>query len=120
MNETKKKNTQDYFQSRIACFEKLARDLNSDNRGDEAVFAKVQMNVFDIFLTVFNVAVKTCGQDDGKVVQFFMTKLRQIPQSWHTALTNAESHGEWDKAHIERVKLESVAEIEKEFVKIWG
>ena len=119
MNDMKRENTVSYFADRIAQYKKLAQELTSDDRADEAVFAKVQMNVYDIFNTIFSVAVKTSGQDDQKVVQFFLTRIQQIPQSWHTDLANAEQHGDTEKAHIERIKLDVVAEIKKEFEKVW-
>lgn len=119
MNEAKRENTVSYFADRIAHCKKMAKELNSDDRADEAVFAKVQMNVYDIFNTIFSVAVKNSGQDDQKVVEFFLTRIQQIPQSWHAALANAEQRGETEKAHIERIKLDTVAEIEKVFGTIW-
>lgn len=119
MNDMKREITVNYFADRIAQYKKLGQELTSDDRADEAVFAKVQMNVYDIFNTIFSVAVKTSGQDDQKIVQFFLTRIQQIPQSWHTALANAEKHGETEKAHIERIKLDVVAEIQKEFERIW-
>lgn len=119
MNDMKRENTVSYFTDRIAQHRKLVQELTSDDRADEAVFAKVQMNVYDIFNTIFSVAVKTSGQDDQKVVQFFLLRIQQIPQSWRTALANAEQHGETEKAHIERIKLDVVAEIQKEFERIW-
>ena len=119
MNDMKRENTVSYFADRIAQHKKLAQELTSDDRADEAVFAKVQMNVYDIFNTIFSVAVKTSGQDDQKIVQFFLLRIQQIPQSWRTALANAEQHGETEKAHIERIKLDVVAEIQKEFERIW-
>lgn len=119
MNDMKRENTASYFADRIAQYKKLAQELTFDDRADEAVFAKVRMNVYDIFSTIFSVAVKTAGQEDEKVVQFFLTRLQQIPQSWHTALANAEQHGDTEKAHIERIKLDAVAEIRKEVERIW-
>ena len=119
MNETKRENTVSYFADRIARCKKLAQELHSDDRADEAVFAKVQMNIFDIFNTIFSVAVKSAGQDDAKVVQFFLTRIQQIPQNWHNALADAQQHGETEKAHIERLKLDVVTEIQKEFERIW-
>lgn len=119
MDDMKRENTVSYFTDRIAQYKELAQELTSDDRADEAVFAKVQMNVYDIFNTIFSVALKTSGQDDQKVVQFFLTRIQQIPQSWHTALANAEQHGETEKAHIERIKLDVVADIKTEFQRIW-
>lgn len=119
MNKTKRNETVRFFADRIENCKSIAQQLRSDDREDEAVFARIQLNVYDIFNSIFSVAVKTCGQDDEKVVQFFLIKLRQIPQSWHTALQNAETHDESEKAHIERVKLDAVTVIQKEFERIW-
>ena len=119
MNETKRKATTDWFESRIAHFRQLAQALNADDRADEAVFAKVQMNVYDIFSTIFSVALKTCGQSDEKVVQFFMAKVAQIPQNWHASLAEAEKHADSEKAHIERIKLEALEDVIGAFSRIW-
>ena len=119
MNEVKRNETIRFFEDRMENCKSIAQQLRTDDREDEAVFAKIQLNVYDIYNTIFSVALKTCGQDDEKVVQFFLIRLQQIPQSWHTALANAEQHGEAEKAHIERVKLDAVAEIQKVFERIW-
>ena len=119
MDERKREHIHSYFADRIAYFKNLAWELDRDDRADEAVFAKVQRNVYDIFDAIFAAAVKSSGQDDRKVVQFFMAKARLIPQNWQAALAQAEQHGESEKAHIERIKLDTAAEIQKEFVRIW-
>lgn len=119
MNENKRSETVRYFTERISHCQTLARELSADDRADEAVFAKVQMNIYDVFNTIFSVALKTAGENDEKAIEFFLTKLQQIPQSWHTALVNAERHGESDKAHIERLKLDTASEIKSNFNAIW-
>jgi len=119
MNETKHNTTVGYFTERIDHFKNLIRCLNSDDRTDEAVFAKIQMNVYDIFNTIFSAAIKTSGQNDGEAVQFFLTKLDQIPKNWRNSLAGAQAHGDAEKAHIERIKLDTAEEIGKVFKKIW-
>lgn len=119
MNETKCKETFRYFAEQTENCKASAQQLRGDDREDEAVFAKIRLNVYNIFHTVFSVAVETAGQVDEQVVKFFLARLQQIPQSWHTALANAETHGETAKAHIERIKLEAVADIQREFERIW-
>lgn len=119
MNETKRNETVRFFTDRIENCKSIAQQLRSDDREDEAVFARIQLNVYDIFNTIFSVAIKTAGQDDRKVVQFFLTRMQQIPQSWYTAQATAEQHDETERAHIEHIKLEVVAEIQKEFERIW-
>ena len=119
MNEQKISKTVRYFAERTAQCKALAQQLAADDRADEAVFEKIRMNVYDIFSTIFSVAIKNAGQEDEQTVQFFLTRLQQIPGSWQTALALAEAHCETEKAHIERIKLETVAEIRKEFTQIW-
>lgn len=119
MNEAKRKETIQFFADRMENCKAIAQRLRSDDREDEAVFAKIQLNIYHIFNSIFSVAIETAGQDDEKVVQFFLIRLQQIPRSWHTALANAEQHGEAEKAHIERIKLDAVTQIKTEFARIW-
>ena len=119
MNEAKRTETIRFFADRMADYSSVAQQLRSDDREDEAVFTKIQLNIYHIFNSVFSAAIETAGQDDEKVVQFFLTRLQLIPQSWHTALATAEQRGEPEKAHIERIKLDAVAAIKTEFAKIW-
>ena len=119
MKMTKTEQTISYFADKISQCKNLSLQLASDDRKDEAVFAKVQMNVYDIFSAVFSAAVKAAGQDDQKVVRFFADRIQQIPQSWHIALVNAEKFNQTEKAHIERVKLDTATEIKAAFENIW-
>ena len=118
MNEEKQKHIMDYFTDMIAQLQTQAQALTADDRADESVFAKIRMNVYDIFRTVFSAGLKITGQDGEKAVQFLLTKLRQIPESWRTALTAAEAHGDSGKAHTERIKLEAAEEILVQIQKI--
>ena len=119
MNEAKRNETIRFFADRMENCKTIVQQLRSDDREDEAVFAKIQLNIYHIFNSVFSVAMETAGQDDEKVVQFFLIRLQQIPQSWHAALANAEQRGETEKAHIERMKLDAVAQVKTAFVRIW-
>ena len=84
--------------------------LAADARGDEAVFAKIQGNVFDIFSTVLQVAGRTQG-DEAAALRFFCKKLEDIPANWRTALALAEANHDPERAHTEQLKLAAVAEI---------
>lgn len=119
MNEMKHTQTEIFFANHIAHCKARAAALANDGREDESVFSKVETNVFEIFQTIYSVARKTAGQDDEKAVQFFMAKLKQIPESWRTALANAQQHDELQKAHIEKVKLEAAEVIRQQFTQIW-
>lgn len=119
VEERKRELTERYFADRIEEYRNRARELRADDREDEAVFARVQMNVYEIFQTVFSVAVKNAGQEDSRVVSFFLTRIRQIPENWRRALALEEQQGNPEKAHIEGLKLAVAREIQGEFERIW-
>ena len=79
------------------------RALSADGRSDEASFMQIRANVYGIFRSVYS-AVK----GDLTVLQ---DRLTSIPAAWEASLAQAESHGDSTKAHIERIKLETVTAI---------
>ena len=79
------------------------RILSADERGDEARFMQIRANVYGIFRTV-------CTAVKGDLTQL-QARLTSIPAAWEAALHKAEIHGDEAKAHIERIKLETVAAI---------
>lgn len=87
-----------------------AAALFSDSRADEANFEKIRANVFGIFSAVLNAAVKAVGE--AKAEEFFRKKLREIPSGWRSALAAARERGDNAAALVEKLKLDSVAEIE--------
>lgn len=119
MNQQKREKTTRYFANQISDCKERARALSLDDRTDEAVFAKIETNVYEIFNSVFSVAVRTAQEDDQTLVQFFLTRIQQIPLNWQTALENAKQHGETEKVHVEQLKLDAVAAIKAEFEQIW-
>ncbi len=101
----------DYFEERIAACQAAVAALNADNRADEAVFEKIRMNVYDIFRTVYAAGEKVSGGDGNQQLDFLLRRLDEIPANWQNALEAARSHGNSEKAHIEQLKLDVVAEI---------
>ncbi len=79
--------------------------LQAEGRGDEAAFMQIRANVYGIFLTV-------CRALNGDM-DAVRVRLNAIPASWVKSLTEAESHGDMHKAHIERIKLDAVAHIRR-------
>ncbi len=107
-----------YFQRRILECTRRERELAADDRGDEAVFARVQTNVFQIFQTVFHRVMAM--EDEEKAGALFLQKLAQIPQAWRDAYETASGYGKSERMHLEAVKLETAAEIRDAFLRIWG
>lgn len=91
------------------CDERTANCMNqqrllaADNRGDEARFMQIRANVYGIFRAVF-----TALKGDLPAVQ---ERLTSIPAAWEASLELAQQHGATEKAHIERIKLETAREI---------
>ena len=77
--------------------------LSADGRGDEASFMQIRANVYGIFRAVY-----TALKGDLSQLQ---ARLTSIPAAWETALAEAETHNDAQKAHIERIKLETAAAI---------
>ncbi len=118
MNGKQQQMTQ-WLDGKISSHGARCEELQRDDRRDEANFEKIAGNVYDIFRTVLSAAEKPCGGQEAAVADFFRKRLEQIPGSWQAAYQQAEAHGDTKKMHIERIKLDAVAEIWAEFNRIW-
>lgn len=110
MNAHKRNEMNTWLAWKAAQARQEEKSLSADDRRDEAVFARIRGNVYEIFRSVLTAAEKTCG-DDEQIGRFFTEKLDSIPRSWQDALTMANAHNEGDKAHIEALKLAAAEEI---------
>lgn len=108
-------NFMQFLEERIAKCKERATALERDHRKDEAVFEKVQENVYDIFRSVWKVAYQQCGEDNAARIQFFQIRLQQIPSSWTQALEKARQHGDEKKVLIEGLKLSAIKDITAAF-----
>ncbi len=90
---------------RIAACAAQQKTLQQDGRRDEAAFMQIRSNVYGIFLSVCNAL-----RGDMDAVR---DRVHKIPMSWEASLAEAETHGDASKVHIERIKLETVADIRK-------
>ena len=108
-----------YFEEQIAMCNQRNKKLLDDERTDEATFEKVKANVYDIFRTIFSVAVKTSKGEPDAVRRFFVQKIEQIPSSWVTAYDKAKQHNDTDKMCLEEIKLDTIGEIKENFAKTW-
>ena len=91
----------------------------AEERGDEADFEKVKANIYDIFRTIFSVAVKAGRGDAEAVKRFFILKIEQIPSNWVSAYNKARQHDDAVKMQIEQIKLDTAREIKETFEMIW-
>lgn len=119
MTDIKINQTKEFFENNIKKIKNEMITLKADNRNDEAVFKRIEMNVYDIFFTVFNTALKISENDETKLKTFFLKKAEEIPSNWEASLKKAIEHNEADKAAIENIKLDAIKQIKENFNEIW-
>ncbi len=119
MIEQKILNLNSYFDKQISLCKQCNKNLLTDERMDEANFEKVKANVYDIFRTIFSVAVKNSKGDFEAIKRFFILKIEQIPSNWVIAYNTAKQHDNTVKMQIEQIKLDTVSEIKQMFITIW-
>lgn len=109
-----------YFNEEIADCQRKRQELLRDDRADEATFERIKENVFDIFKTIFAVAIKTAGEDNTEEIkQFFLNKLEVIPSGWKDSYNKAKQYGDIEKQQCEHMKLLTVEKIQANFEQIW-
>lgn len=118
MNKKQKEFTA-WLGSQIAACEKRRKKLLADERSDESDFEKIKTNIYDIFRTVFTVALKTGNSDADTVRRFFLLKAEEIPANWKTSYDRAKQHNDVHKMQIESLKLETMQDIKTAFERIW-
>ena len=119
MIEQKASRLNDYFDAQISLCEQRGKKLLADDRTDEANFEKVKANIYDVFRTIFSVAVQNGKGDSEAVKSFFILKTEQIPSNWATAYNKAKQYDDAVKMQIEQIKLDTVGEIKKMFETVW-
>ena len=97
-----------------AALNKKAAALRAENKADEAVFATVRANVYDICATVCGVKMKT-GDIEG-----FGAMLDRFEGEWGASLQAAEKQDNAKKICVEQTKLEALADVRARFAAARG
>lgn len=118
MNE-KIKHMNQFFDNQIQLCRQQEKNLQEDDRRDEANFQKIKANVYDIFKTILTVAQKVGNGNSQSIKQFFWAKTEQIPASWKAAYEAAKLHDDTENMVIEMIKLDTIQEIRDEFLTCW-
>lgn len=90
-----------YLDEKADFYRQESRRLTADDRRDEGDLAKIRANVYGICKSVFSVL-------DPEKAQ---AKLMGLQSEWETSLAAARTHDDAQKAVIEEIKLETLAEI---------
>ncbi|WOO37239.1 hypothetical protein R2R35_01730 [Anaerocolumna sp. AGMB13020] len=98
--------------------------LQKDNREDEAVFEKIRLNVYNIFLSCLQVSINKLDKDrafyDSEyTIRFkneYLSCIDRISKPWKEKLLFAENHDITEDGIIETIKLETTAAIKLLFL----
>ena len=116
MNTIKQQEFLDYLSNQYENLVQQEQVLKADERKDEANHVRIQMNIYQIFQTIFQVTIKKSKEEE--VEQDFLAQLERIPQSWEKALENARLHQDVEREFIENLKFQMRDQIRAEFLKV--
>ncbi len=119
MTNDRIKRMNQFLDNQIQLCRKQEKNLQEDNRGDEATFQKIRANIYDISKAILSVAQKAGNDDPQKIKQFFLLKTEQIPANWKAAYEAAKLHDDIEKMVVEQLKLNTIEEIRSEFLHCW-
>ncbi len=120
MMEQKITKMNNWFEEKIAACGSREKELQADDRKDEAVFEKVKANIYDAMRTWLAVGVRIVGNGNADAAKdFFIARVEQIPASWAAAYEKAKEHGDTARMQTEQVKLDVVREVRAKFDEIW-
>ncbi len=100
-----------YLAGRIeACRDEIAK-LEADGRQDDADFAKVRMNIYDVCKTVTNTLISRPGAGTEAVKAQF----ERFRTSWSEALGKAREHGDARNTVVGEMKLAALEDVTAHF-----
>lgn len=73
-NTTKRAAVDAWFDARITECRQREQQQKQDLRADEAIFTRIENNIYQVFKTVFAAAIKAHGDDDAAVGDFFQAE----------------------------------------------
>ena len=80
----------------------------ADQRRDEAVFARIRYNVYDVCETVYGALKRAKGADFPDAYE---AKLREFEGVWSAAWDKAAHHADADRTFTEDVKLAALRDV---------
>ena len=106
----------EYLNAQIeACKAEIAA-LEAAGRQDDAVFAKVRLNIYDVCKTVTGVHLKPTGGG----VSAITAMLERFRTQWGEALQKAKDHGDAKNIAVEETKLAALADVIARFTEAAG
>lgn len=97
--------------------ERVAK-LTADDRRDDANQCKIEANIYDIFMTLYQMAWQQAGGDAERADALFREKAETIPDSWRASLESAREHNDTSKILAGETKLAVVERVMKKYDKL--
>lgn len=86
-----------------------AKAFSADSRQDDADLTKIRANIYEICATIGNVVRKNTPEGEWEAA--YRRKLEELPRNWQMALEAARDHGNAQRAAVEELKLEALADV---------
>ena len=103
-----------YIDKTVENLKQEEEKLASTDRKDEANLVKVRINVYGICKTVYQVFAQN---KEGKVLaNAYLEKLDSLEEGWQASQKKAKEYDAVEKAVIEEIKLQAIADIRQQFL----
>ena len=109
----------DWLAQRAEECEGRRASLAAEGRTDESTFERIRYNVYDLFRTTVS-ALHRAEPVEKDAWWLFERRLKDIPSTWQRSHDLAELHGDTEKAHIERIKLDAAEDIRRFYAQLRG
>ena len=105
-----------YLEEKIAEGKAEIAALEADGRKDDANFAKIGTNIYDICRTVSKVHLERTGAGRDAV----LAQLNRFRREWGAALERAKEHDDIDRIAVEEAKMAALEDIFAHFPEVTG
>ena len=103
-----------YLESRISEGKEEIITLEADGRKDDAIFARVRTNIYDVCRTVS----QALADRPGAGISAVKVQLERFRMSWSAALEKAKLHDDINAVAVEETKLAALDDIISHFPEV--
>ena len=97
----------EYLESKISEGKAEILTLEADGRRDDANFAKVRTNIYDVCRTVINTLINRPGAGRNAIA----AQLERFRATWGAALEKAKQHDDVSGIAVEETKLTALEDV---------
>lgn len=104
----------EYIDKTVDALKKEEKNLVSADRKDESNLVKVQINVYGICKTVYQVFSQS---KEGKALEkAYLNKLDNLAEGWRDSQKKAQEYDAVEKTVIEEIKLQAIKDVRRQFL----